>query len=80
MIQVWAAPRVDMGHQVEYAVSLHDQLARSNGNAMTGLDADARVHLDVRVDDDHVAHFAGMHIVNAANPRCFLQRLSLIHI
>ena len=63
-----------MGHQVEHAVALQHPLARCDRDVIAGLDADRGINLEVRIDDDHVAHLAGSHIVNVADARCLDQR------
>src|SRR5450631_3687712 len=65
MVEVGPAPRIDMRHHVQDSMSPQDPLTGKNGNVVAGLHADRRVNLDMRVDDDHVAHLARMNVVDA---------------
>ena len=74
MVQIGPSPWVDMGHQIQDAMTLQDSLPRRDGNVMAGLDADRSVDLEVRIDNNHVAHLARTNVVDANDSRCFDQR------
>ena len=74
MVQIRALPRVHVGHQVQHAVPLHHAAASLHGDVVPRLHGELRVHLDVRVGHDHVAHLAGAHIVHIAHAGSLGQR------
>ena len=76
MVQVGLAPRVHMGHEVEHPVALQHALARQHRNVMARLDGEGRIHLQMGVHHNHVAHLARAHIVHAAHARRLQQRLA----
>ena len=67
MVQIGSFPWVNMRHQIQDAVALQDVLAGEDGDVVAGFDGDVGVDLDVRVHHDHVAHFAGVYVMNIAN-------------
>ena len=50
-------------------MALHDALACQYGDFMAGFHGDLRIHFQMCIDHDHVAHFAGMHIMYAKHAR-----------
>ena len=74
MAQIGPSQWVDMGHQIQDAMALQDPLPRRDGNVVAGFDADRSVDLEVRIDNNHVAHLARTNVVDAYDARCFVQR------
>ena len=67
MVKVGPLPRVQVGHEVEHAVVLHDTVAGLYRDVVGLLHRQRGQHLQVGIDHDHVAHFAGAHIVHAVH-------------
>ena len=47
------------GSSLQYAMPLHDTLARLHGDLVAFLDGQPGVDFQVRVDDDHIPNFSG---------------------
>ena len=52
-------------------MTLQHPLPRRDGDVVAGLDIDRGIQLDVRVNDDHVAHLARANVVDATHAGCF---------
>lgn len=65
MIRIRSAPRVDMRHEVQHAVAMHDAPAHFDGNVMTLGNGQACIDLDMGIHQDHVAHLPGADVMHA---------------
>ena len=76
MVQIGSTPGIDVRHQVQHPVPLQHALSSFDGDVVPRLDIDLSIDLDVRVDHDHVAHFAGANVMHVAHARRLAQRLA----
>ena len=76
VIQIRPPIRINMRHDIQHAVMTHDPISCFDRDVVAGLDADAAVDLDMRIDHNHVAHLARAQIVHAVDAACGKQGLA----
>ena len=58
MVQIRTSPRGDVGHQIQHTVSLHHTLTGQDGNVVPSFYSHRRIHFQMCVNHNHVAHLA----------------------